>query len=493
MPSARPRSRLRFFDSNAGFTLVEVLVSALIVGLVASAAATAFVGSTDGASNLRLRTAAQALAQQDESRLRGFNVNELSNLSQTLPAVSLDGALFTVKDSADYVSDASGTPSCTNPSADYLRTTSTVTWTNMGGQTPVTVSSVLTPTVGSLDPTHGTLAVSVTNAAGTGVSGLNVNISGPSSASATTAAGGCALFGDLSTGTYGVGVAPAVGTYVDEKTGQAVTPTAPDTASPSPTVIAGTTAASPTPFELDAAGAITFSFADAFPIGVNPSPAPTATAPAVVVFNTGMTTPSFRLCAGADSTCPAVANADTTFPAADWSGTGGQVVATPLFPFTSPYSAYAGVCTSDEPSLFGATDSSALVTAGGSTPASITLPAMVVRLDKGTSASPGAEEALPAGAHLVVTDTGCGVQYIGYTTAPPTLAANQAALPLVSAVGTGANDTGLLTYPGMPYGQYTVCYDKAGKTYQDPATVTNEGNGEIVTLYAKSATTGAAC
>ncbi len=63
----------------------------------------------------------------------------------------------------------------------------------------------------------------------------------------------------------------------------------------------------------------------------------------------------------------------------------------------------------------------------------------------------------------------------------------------MTAPGTGVNDTGLLTYPGMPYGNYTVCYDNAGKTYQYPMTVTNQVSGEIVKLYAGSATTGAPC
>src|SRR5581483_11220569 len=96
----------------------------------AAAAATAFIGSAHASGYERLRADAQALAQQDENRLRGLTVDQLSNLNQTLAPVTLDGAQFTIKETAQYVSDSTGTPSCTNPSADYLQTTSTVTWTN---------------------------------------------------------------------------------------------------------------------------------------------------------------------------------------------------------------------------------------------------------------------------------------------------------------------------------------------------------------------------
>jgi prepilin-type N-terminal cleavage/methylation domain-containing protein len=476
---------------RAGFTLIEVLVSALILGLIAGGAATAFVGSIDGASTVRLRSDAQALAQQDENRLRGLNINQLSNLNHTLAAVSMDGASFTVKESAAYVSDSAGAPSCTNPSADYLQTTSTVTWAGMGSAQPVAVSSVLTPTVGSLDPTHGTLAVSVTNSSSGGLAGMNVNITGPVSDSAQTATGGCAMFGNLPVGTYGVSVAPTSGTYVDALSGQAITPSSPDVATPAATVNAGTTAASPTAFQMDAAGTVTFSFTDLFPAGASPNPAPTATAPAVSLLNTSMTSPSYRVCSAADASCPPVGHLDPTYPVAAWGGTGGQVVATPVYPYT--YSAWAGFCQNNEPSKFGATDGSATVAAGGTGTATLTLPAMVVRLYTGTStATPGTEmTTLPAGAHLVITDTGCAMSYRGYTSTPPTLANGQVALPL-TAVQAGANDTGLLEYPGMPYGSYTVCYDNGTTSYTASA-LTNTGNGELINLYAGSATAAGVC
>jgi hypothetical protein len=186
-----------------------------------------------------------------------------------------------------------------------------------------------------------------------------------------------------------------------------------------------------------------------------------------------------------------VGSPDTSFSATAWSAPAGQVTATPLFPTT--YSTYAGVCPSDDPALFGATDGSAAVTAGVPVSTPLTLPGMVVRLYSGTSSTvPGSEITVPVAGHVIVTDTGCSMRYIGYTTTPPTVTAGQAVLPLNTTLKTGVNDTGLLTHPSMPYGNYTVCYDNGTKHY-GPLVVRNASTGEIVNLYAGSATVSGIC
>lgn len=473
-PTAALARRWPRAGSEAGLTLIEVLVSALMVVAIGALAATAFIGSTDASGYIRLRADAQTLAQQDQNRLRALTIDQLSNLNQTQAPVVLDGASFTVKESASYVSDATGTPSCTNPSADYLRTVSTVSWSNMGSHPPVTASSILTPTVGSIDSTKGMLAVSVINGSGSPQSGMNVAISGPSGGSTTTTAnqttdtGGCVLFGDLPTGTYSVSVTPALGTFVDAQTGAVVTPTAPDTASPS--VTAGSTASAPTQFQLDAAASAAFTTKVLFPSGLTPNSSAGATVPAVVLFNTNMSAPQYRVCAAADAAgCPIVGHPDSSFASPSTSG------ATSLFPFTSPYSAYAGVCSSDEPALpqNGGTDASLTVTTTPVASAQLTLPAMVVRLHSGTTITSASEEALPVGSHLVITDTGCNLRYAG----------NSSLLPLLTTVTRGgATDYGVLQNPGMPYGSYTACYDNGTKHYA--ATVTNKSPGEVVDLFA---------
>jgi type II secretory pathway pseudopilin PulG len=472
---------------EAGFTLIEVLASAVIVVLVSASAMIALSGVTRNSYDDRVRSEAQALAQQNENKLRGFNINELSNLNKTLPAITLDGTQFTIKESATYVTDSTGNPSCTNPSADYLQTTSTVTWPRMDGAAPVTVTGQLTPTVGSISSNAGGLAVSATNATGGGDAGMNVALTGTSTASGATAADGCDLFGDLPAGAYTASVTPPSGTYVDGKTGQAVTASNPDVAST--TVSAGTTPAS-LPFRLDVPGTITASFTDLFPSGSGLTAPVTPTVPALLAFNTNMNGVQYRVCTLADGlTCPAVGNADASFPASDWTGSGGQVQANTLFPYTSPYSVYAGTCTNDNPNLVSGgsvADKPATVTAGGNANVSLALPALVVKVYTGTSGSPGAEEALPSGWHVALTDTGCNVNYSSANNSGASLPAGQAALPLnASYPNLGANDTGILEYPGMPYGNYTACIDNGSKKVVTTLPA-NTGNGQVVSLYAGS-------
>jgi prepilin-type N-terminal cleavage/methylation domain-containing protein len=484
-PSRRPARAVALRD-QAGFTIIEVLIAAVILALVAAGSAVALVGAVGTSGIQRNSSAAEALAQQDESRLRGYTVSQLANLNQSLSPVTLDGTQYTVHESASFVSDSSGTPSCTNPSADYLETTSSVTWAGMPSSlNPVTVTGLITPTYGEISSSSGVLAVQVQDPSGNPIAGMPVSVSGPGTASGVTASNGCVLFGDLPVGnSYTVAVTPASGSYVDAGTGQAVNSGAPDTQS-NVQVSAGTTAASPTPFVLATPGTATFSFTDAWPTGVSPSPAPTATAPSVVLSSGGLTI----ICSAQDTSgCPATGQGDTSWAASAWNGTNGQITAQPLVPAT--YATYAGICASDNPSSYGGSAATTSVTAGGSTTTTLTVPSIVVRLYSGTTTVPGSEIVMPAASKLVVTDTQCdgGEHFVGGPGV--TVPVNDSALPINSSpvLNGGTRDTGLLGYPGMPYGKYTVCYQSGTK--DSVASITNQGTGEIVKIYNGSLTTG---
>jgi len=496
-PTPSPtRATARTFE--AGFTIIEVLVAALILAVVAAGSAVAFVGAIGTSGLQRNRSAAEALAQQNESKLRGYTVGQLANLNQTLSPVSLDGIQYTVHESASFVSDSSGTPSCTNPEADYLETTSSVTWAGMPSSLqPVTVTGLITPTYGEISSSSGVLAVQIQDPSGNPIAGMPVSVSGPGSASGVTAANGCVLFGDLPAGnSYTVSVTPATGSYVDAGTGQAVNSGSPDKQT-AVQVSAGTTAASPTPFVLATPGAATFSFTDKWPTGVSPSPAPTATSPSVILSSGSLVI----VCSAQDTSgCPATGKGDLSWGTSAWGGTNGQVTAQPLVPAT--YATYPGICPNDDPSGFGGSDATTAVTAGNTAATTLTLPAIVVRLYSGTGTisilggvvtlpgSAGSEIAMPAGSKLVITDTQCdgGEHYVGGPGV--TVPANDSALPVSASpvINGGTNDIGLLAYPGMPDGKYTVCYQNGSQYSQ--ASLTNQGNGEIVNLFNGTLATG---
>jgi hypothetical protein len=89
--SARPipwpcLENLRTADAGAwhrsGLTLIEVLVSALVVTLIATAVAGALITNTDIIVNQNSRSQAETLAEQDQERLKGLSAEQLDNLSQ---------------------------------------------------------------------------------------------------------------------------------------------------------------------------------------------------------------------------------------------------------------------------------------------------------------------------------------------------------------------------------------------------------------------------
>jgi hypothetical protein len=107
-----------------------------------------------------------------------------------------------------------------------------------------------------------------------------------------------------------------------------------------------------------------------------------------------------------------------------------------LFPFSSPYSLYAGTCTQNNPGT-GPALANVTVPAGGSVSAAgpIQLPALQLTVHSGdTPASPGSPV---SGAKVTIKDlaTGCGNLVRTFT----------------------SNVSGQLPNPGLPYGTYEVC------------------------------------
>ncbi len=465
-----------------GFTLIEVMASALVVALLSAAAAISLSGSAHSSYEARVKSDAQALAEQNEQYLRGLNVNELSNLNTTLPTVKMDGVTFSIHESATYDSNATNSASCSPPSIDYLQTTSTVTWANMGSDKPVVDSSQLSPPLGSIASSNGGLAVSVASA-GSAMAGVSIQISGPSSASGTTDSTGCALFGDLPSGTYTITASPTSGAFVDQKTGAVVTSGNPDTTS------AGVSAGNVTgaSFAIAAPGSITYAFKSSLPSSPTP---PAAGAIGAVAYNNNMNANFFRLCTLGNATnCPAVNQGDTSFPAGDWPQLAGQtqITANQLYPMSGNYTVYAGVCSENAPDQYSGTDVTSTVTSGGSTTATVNVPAMIIQFYSGTPSSPGS---LLMPSHLYIRDVGCNVRYSGYSDSTPVASApavtagqspEMADIPVNHNYPTSST-FGLLTYPGMPYGNYEVCVDSGNKYWAVPAK--NNGDGTLnVTLY----------
>jgi type II secretory pathway pseudopilin PulG len=325
----RPRgAALPALDEQAGFALLEVLISAVIVALIVIATFTGFDASNRATASERAHAQADVLAQQDEDRLRSLQIGQLSNLSETR-TVKYKETEYTVVSTGEFVADTSGTTSCSAEAqeASYVRTTSKVTWPSLGTRPAVVETGLITP------PAGGALLVQVFGGDGKPVTGMTVKATGPAPGSGSvtglTGEKGCVIFAGMPEGTYAVTTFQAG--YVDKNGNSEPLPS-----ERSVTLVPGTTEKKS--FEFDQPGGLTVSF--------EPSVGAEAVGDTFVAQNPSMPTPSFKSFGTAGTYAANVTS-------------GGKT----LFPFGEPsppaekaigqYTVYAGTCEADEPTRNG--------------------------------------------------------------------------------------------------------------------------------------------
>ena len=188
---------------QSGIALIETLVAAILLVIVSVGVFSAFDAATRSSAEERHRARAHALAQSDLSRMRTMRISDLSNLNQTR-TVNQDGQTYTIHSLAEYQTDATGTQSCEagTASADYIKISSSVTWSSIGTRPPVVAATLVAPPNGSISADSGSLAIQVVDSQDIGVAGIGLAGSGAGSFSGSTGANGCAIFGNLPEGDY---------------------------------------------------------------------------------------------------------------------------------------------------------------------------------------------------------------------------------------------------------------------------------------------------
>ena len=431
--AARPRCGTP--ASQDGFSLIEVLVTALIVALLATAVSTALIAQTHSSGDQQLRSQANTLVNQDQDRLRGLSDQALSSLASNGSATSTQTAgnqSYTITSSASY-QDSSGNSSCASGSVDYFKINSTASWTEAfaGGSTRTASADSLLAR-----PVTGELQTVVKDQTGSALPGVSVSATptGGSTASQSglTDSTGCSVFAGLSAGPY---------TVTASKSGY-VTPTNTTPASSSQSVTDTGSVAS-APFTIGQAGSVTANFQAA-------SPSAPGQADGLMYSGTG---PGYQTVAGHGST--------TTLPAA------AQTAAS-LFPFestanspvyTNNYSLYAGQCSYQAPPPANLT--STTVTPGGAATATVREPLLDVASLTGAGWS-----FVPADIVLTYQSGSCTDSYT----------ANVAA----AASGTQFDyeyppSTGWLASPGQPYAASASVLSVCADTYLSPTQASSVG------------------
>jgi Tfp pilus assembly protein PilV len=427
------RSRLR---PERGFALIEVVVSAALLLVVAGGVLAGIEGPSMISGKNEVRGQAAALAQQDQERMRAMPFSSLIGYTQTTP-VTVQGVTYSRYSKASWVRDNNDTDSCTIPgddtSGDYLKIVSRVT--APGGQTPVQLDSLLAQPPGG-GSTKGTLAVQLKDQLDQPVVGQSVSIAGPESQTASTNSVGCAVFGLVQQGTY---------TITFSRTGW-VDPSAINAVSRTTSVTAGSTTI------------VNHSYAQAGHINVavdtkvGAAAAAASPAKAVMVANGGI--PAGTL----------------TFPAPAAPAQGSSSFALDVFPFPSGYGVWAGTCTSGDPTKYGLPGVTAAPGPGATVAVTVRQPAITITGATGVPGVSPATYATPSGSHLVYTsiDPGCGEKRSQNTTA--------------------AN--GVMSYPGMPYGNYKLCGDQGSTWAQRDTFLNNVAVGQSTTIGYKGSSGG---
>jgi len=440
----------RSLAAEAGDTLIEVLVSALLVGLIVVGTFSGLNSANHATSIDRARSQADALAEQNEEQLHSLSVTALAKLELTPEhkTVKQNGTEYEVTSEANLVLDSTATTSCSSTalSAEYIRTTSTVYPTAKGaafGATkPVVETGIVSP------PPDTSLIVEVTNQLAEAVPGMEVQVTGPQSATTVTNTNGCAVLA-LKPGEYEVNV--HLTNYVDPNW---FTESKNDT-SLSPAHIylpAQKTTKKEYRFAL-AAAMKSLSFEELNPETDTDKPAKAVNA---ILENTQMA-PTTRLVEpeGSNTYLSSIATTKRIYP----------------FSKEAPYTVYAGTCAANKPPKE-KERTSIVFPPGGEESAKVVLPALVVDVWKGTSTSKETLVSTAPEVFLSDTDEGCDHTYRQPETIVPT-----------------SEKGGVLKYPGQPWGTYIACVNvtHSGKKehYSSPETKNNnpEQVGTVVPLY----------
>jgi len=436
--SGRSSIGRRSLASEAGDTLIEVIVAALLLGIIVVGTFTGLNSTNKSTSIARARSQADALAEQDEDRLRSLPITTLSKLETTPEAktVEQNGAKYTVTSNARYVVDSTATTSCASTalSAEYIETTSTVTATILNGHS-VVETGIVSP------PPDTALVVQVTGPSGEAVPGMEVQATGPSNGLALTSASGCAILA-LKPGEYAVNVHKAG--YVDQNWFKE---SKEDSFYTSTVYLTAETTTKKAYLFAPAAELKPLTFEELNPVTNKDESARALNA---VLENPGMA-PTFRLLEPEGSSVYLSSITTTKH----------------IYPFSSeaPYTVYAGTCTANRPPEEKERTSIAFP-AGGEKSAKVVLPSLVVKVYEGTELTP--KKLVSTTPEIFVSDTnsGCESTYHKPTTVAPV--ENPSTKVLEYPKG------GALEYPGQPWGTYTVCLNDGTSEHLEDTGVKND-------------------
>ncbi|HEX5853877.1 MAG TPA: prepilin-type N-terminal cleavage/methylation domain-containing protein [Solirubrobacteraceae bacterium] len=452
--------------SQDGMTLIEVLISSVIVGIVTLGTFAGFDALGKSDADQRHHNQATVLAAQSQEALRSdpaTALNELVNKGGHVYTQTVQGTKYTITQTAQFETGSGTAATCnaaaghSNEASNYIRVSSSVRWSSLGKTRPaVTATSLITPPVGSA------LEVDVTNGGKveTAVPGVTVIAEGVET---TTSEKGCVIYNGI----------PSTTTEVEAfKLGYVTKSGAfkffAKEVSIAPNVITHES------IYLAQGGSITANFkynkgatavtGDTFvavnnEIGVNPETMAGATK---LAFNSES---AYTTVPGTYASSAKTAIEPTHYPTGN------------LFPQPSAWTVYAGDCASNNPEKYGVSleKGGSTVTAGANTTTSVPMSLVTLNVYKNTKATP---EGL-----FTTTSYPATVTNLSCTT--PLAATPNDAYKANYEHPNSTSTTGHLTNAYQPFGKFKLCFSNGTKTFTSTYTNSTEA-GSTVNVYLKA-------
>lgn len=215
-------------DSEAGLTLVEVIIAMMIFAMIAVGVAFSLTSSLVTTRDARAREVAANLAAKDIDFARAMS--DVTLVVNQVRTTTVDGIQYTVTRTTGWISSTGADSTCGSPNGGvllYKHVNDRVTWTNARTASSMVQSDTLVAPSGRLtDPSMGSILVSILNSAGAGVAGITVkavpsatNPSGAtpiSAAPALTDSQGCTYIFKATPGNYDVTISGPSTTYISD-------------------------------------------------------------------------------------------------------------------------------------------------------------------------------------------------------------------------------------------------------------------------------------
>jgi hypothetical protein len=421
------RARLRAVSprEERGAVLVEIMVSAVILVVVAGATFKSIDAASSVSSKSKSKGVATSIAQKSMDDLRTTAPKQLSSWGSKSTTETVDGVVYSIATSAYWVRDSTQDKSCDGNPGDYLRLSASVTWQGMtASDKPVKVYSIVTEPNGTYEK-YGNLAIKILNASGAGVPNISVNLTSPTVLSDTADVNGCAYFANVNPGTYAGSFSKT--SYVDKDGTNVI--------NGSWTIVAGQTTVQTFGYDLQATPTVNFKLGD----------------PTTGSATTGQYATFYHVQRAA------------TLEAGSAAGV-NSVSATGLYPFTSAYAVYSGraTCAGNDTVTTAAT-----LTPGSSPTINVSEPPLNIQVQKnGVNIANGTTTASWKATHS--TQTSCLDTALKATTATGTIAAAD---------------------NGFPAAQYSVCVRFTGytpaatRTLSKPVSTLNLAAGSALVTF----------